>query len=44
MPYYEHLEQRINKIPFTQLLEEGVEKVADCMGMHMDIVLSSGKA
>lgn len=44
MPYYEHLEQRVNKIPFTQLLEEGVEKVAECMALHMDICLSSGKA
>lgn len=44
MDYYEHLEKRVNKIPFTQLLEEGVEKVADCMALHMDIVMSSGKA
>lgn len=44
MPYYEHLEERVNKIPFTQLLEEGVEKVAECMALHMDIALSSGKA
>lgn len=42
--YYAHLEERVNKIPFTQLLEEGVEKVAESMAHHMDIVLSSGKA
>ncbi|RMJ03385.1 hypothetical protein CDV36_015086 [Fusarium kuroshium] len=43
-PYYKHLEERCNKIPFTQLLEEGVEVVANSMADHMDIVLSSGKA
>ncbi|KAH7134284.1 tagatose-bisphosphate aldolase [Dactylonectria macrodidyma] len=41
--YYEHLEKRINKIPFTQLLEEGVEVVAESMARHMDIVQSSNK-
>lgn len=44
MDYYAHLEERVNKIPFTQLMEEGVEKVTECMARHMDIVLSSGKA
>lgn len=44
MDYYTHLEERVNKIPFTQLLEEGVEKVAESMARHMDSVLSSGKA
>lgn len=44
MDYYNHLEQRINKVPFTQLMEEGVQKVAESMAQHMDIVLSSGKA
>ena len=42
--YYGHLEQRVNKIPFTQLMEEGVDKVADSMALHMDMVMSSGKA
>lgn len=42
--YYEHMEQKMNKIPFTQLLEEAVDKVADSMARHMDICLSSGKA
>ena len=44
LDYYAHLEARVNKIPFTQLLEEGVDKVADSMALHMDICLSSGKA
>lgn len=44
MDYYNHLEQRINKVPFTQLMEEGLQKVAESMAQHMDIVLSSGKA
>jgi fructose/tagatose bisphosphate aldolase len=42
--YYNHLEANVGKIPFTQLLEEGVEAVAESMARHMDIVLSSGKA
>lgn len=42
--YYQHLEQRVNKIPFTELLEEGVKKIEDSMALHMDIVQSSGKA
>lgn len=44
MDYYNHLEENVGKIPFTQLLEEGVETVAQSMARHMDIVLSSGKA
>lgn len=44
MDYYEHLERRVNRIPFTQLLEEGVDIVADSMAFHMDIVMSSGQA
>jgi fructose-bisphosphate aldolase, class II len=44
MDYYNHLEQRINKVPFTQSMEEGLQKVAEPMARHMDIVLSSGKA
>ncbi|OAA54590.1 Ketose-bisphosphate aldolase, class-II [Niveomyces insectorum RCEF 264] len=42
--YYAHLEANAGKMPFTQLLEEGVEEVATTMARHMDIVLSSGKA
>ncbi|KAL6800978.1 tagatose-bisphosphate aldolase [Trichoderma sp. SZMC 28013] len=44
MDYYKHLENQINKVPFTQLLESGVNVVAESMGKHMDIVMSSGKA
>lgn len=44
MDYYNHLEANVSKIPFTQLLEEGVEAVAESIARHMDIVLSSGKA
>lgn len=43
-PYYVHLEKNVGKIPFTQLLEEGVEVVAESMAEHMKVVLSSGKA
>ncbi|KAF5007341.1 hypothetical protein FDECE_6322 [Fusarium decemcellulare] len=42
--YYDHMEKYINKVPFTQLLEECVDVVADSMEQYMDIVLSSGKA
>lgn len=44
MEYYAHLEDKVNKVPFTQLLEEGVDVVAASMARHMDIVCSSGKA
>lgn len=42
--YYSHLETRVNKVPFTDLLEECVEVVAEAMGRYMDIAWSSGKA
>ncbi|KAH6892642.1 ketose-bisphosphate aldolase [Thelonectria olida] len=42
--YYEHLEKRINKVPFTQLLEECADIIADSMAEYMNIVLSSGRA
>lgn len=42
--YYQHLEANVGKVPFTQLLEEGVEVISRSMERHMDIVLSSGKA
>lgn len=42
--YYDHVESRINKVPFTQLMEECVDIVADSMAGYMDIVLSSGTA
>ena len=42
--YYGLVGQKINKIPFTELLEEGVEVVAERTSHYMDVVLSSGKA
>lgn len=42
--YYKLLENQVNKVPFTQLLEAGVNVVAESMGKHIDIVISSGKA
>lgn len=42
--YHDHVENRINKVPFTQLMEECVDIVADSMAGYMDIVLSSGRA
>lgn len=41
--YYAHMEQRINKIPFTQVVDEAVEKVAEALARQMDAVGSSGK-
>jgi fructose-bisphosphate aldolase class II len=42
--YYAHLEQKVNKIPFTQVVDEAVEKVAEALAGQMDAVGSSGKA
>ncbi|KAM0525793.1 hypothetical protein ACHAPE_000505 [Trichoderma viride] len=42
--YYAHLEQNVNKIPFTQVVDEAVEKVAEALARQMDAVGSSGKA
>ncbi|KAM0466025.1 hypothetical protein ACHAPV_000976 [Trichoderma viride] len=42
--YYAHLEQKVNKIPFTQVVDEAVEKVAEALARQMDAVRSSGKA
>ncbi|KAM0460992.1 hypothetical protein ACHAO4_001790 [Trichoderma viride] len=42
--YYAHLEQKVNKIPFTQVVDEAVEKVAEALARQMDAVHSSGKA
>ncbi|KAI0544371.1 tagatose-bisphosphate aldolase [Xylaria curta] len=44
MEYYTYMEEWMNKIPFTQLLEESVDIVARSMGQFMDIVMSSGRA
>ncbi|KAF2095715.1 tagatose-bisphosphate aldolase [Rhizodiscina lignyota] len=42
--YYDHLKKNVGKIPFTQLLEEAVEVLAEATGKQMDIALSTGKA
>ncbi|KAK1248739.1 hypothetical protein MKX08_006959 [Trichoderma sp. CBMAI-0020] len=42
--YYAHLEQKVNKIPFTQVVDEAVEAVAEALARQMDAVGSSGKA
>lgn len=42
--YYAHLEQKVNKIPFTQVVDEAVGKVAEALARQMDAVRSSGKA
>ncbi|KAK5995030.1 Putative fructose-bisphosphate aldolase [Cladobotryum mycophilum] len=42
--YYDHLGENANKVSFTQLLDEGVDKVADSLALQMDVVGSSGKA
>ncbi|KAH6605671.1 hypothetical protein Trco_004824 [Trichoderma cornu-damae] len=42
--YYAHLEQKVNKYPFTQVVDEAVEKVAEALARQMDAVGSSGKA
>lgn len=42
--YYAHFEQKVNKIPFTQLVDEAGEIVAEALARRMDAVGSSGKA
>ncbi|PON28635.1 hypothetical protein TGAM01_v202482 [Trichoderma gamsii] len=42
--YYAHLEQKVNKFPFTQVVDEAVEKVAEALARQMDAVGSSGRA
>ncbi|VUC26795.1 unnamed protein product [Clonostachys rosea] len=43
-PYYNHVEKRINKVPFTQVMEEATQVVCDSMAEYMDWVQSTGKA
>lgn len=43
-PYYDHMKEKLKNVPFTQVLDDTIEVVAECMGRHMDICLSSGKA
>ncbi|PTB44048.1 hypothetical protein M441DRAFT_65820 [Trichoderma asperellum CBS 433.97] len=42
--YYAHLEQKVNKIPFTQLVDDAVKKAAETLARRMDAVGSSRKA
>ncbi|CAG8115569.1 unnamed protein product [Penicillium salamii] len=42
--YYEHLHSNAGKMPHTQLLEEGIQKVADLTMFWMEVCGSAGKA
>lgn len=42
--YYEHLRDNVGKMPHTQLIEEGIQKVADLTVKWMEICGSAGKA
>ncbi|OGM51032.1 fructose-bisphosphate aldolase [Aspergillus bombycis] len=42
--YYGHLRANVGKIPHTQLIEEGIQKVADLTVQWMEICGSAGKA
>ena len=42
--YYEHLQANVDKMPHTQLIEEGIQKVADLTIKWMEISGSAGKA
>ncbi|PLB52340.1 fructose-bisphosphate aldolase, partial [Aspergillus steynii IBT 23096] len=42
--YYEHLHTKADKMPHTQLIEEGIEKVAQLTRAWMEICGSAGKA
>ncbi|KAL4804488.1 ketose-bisphosphate aldolase [Aspergillus unguis] len=42
--YYEHLSANVGKMPHTQLIEEGIEKVSNLTMKWMEIVGSAGKA
>lgn len=42
--YYEHLRANVDKMPHTQLIEEGIQKVADLTIKWMEISGSAGKA
>ncbi|KAH9227575.1 hypothetical protein K456DRAFT_1848495 [Colletotrichum gloeosporioides 23] len=42
--YYEHIEENVNRIPFTDLLGQGTEIVAQRTSYYMDVVASTGKA
>ncbi|KAL4891987.1 fructose-bisphosphate aldolase [Aspergillus ambiguus] len=42
--YYDHLQENVGKMPHTQLIEEGIQKVADLTVKWMEICGSAGKA
>ncbi|CAI7665152.1 unnamed protein product [Penicillium crustosum] len=42
--YYDHLRANVNKMTHTQLIEEGIQKVADLTVKWMEICGSAGKA
>ncbi|KAI9926576.1 hypothetical protein ASPWEDRAFT_118996 [Aspergillus wentii DTO 134E9] len=42
--YYDHLRVSVGKMPHTQLIEEGIQKVADLTVKWMEICGSAGKA
>ncbi|KAL6232238.1 hypothetical protein BDW75DRAFT_218234 [Aspergillus navahoensis] len=42
--YYEHLRENAGRMPHTQLIEEGIEKVAQATIKWMEIIGSAGKA
>ncbi|KAJ5273086.1 fructose-bisphosphate aldolase [Penicillium angulare] len=42
--YYDHLYANVGKIPHTQLIEEGIQKVADLTIKWMEICGSAGRA
>lgn len=42
--YYDHLRANVAKLPHTQLIEEGIQKVADLTIEWMKISGSAGKA
>ena len=42
--YYDHLHANVRKMPHSQLIEEGIQKVADLTVKWMKISESAGKA
>lgn len=42
--YYDHLRANVDRMPHTQLIEEGIQKVADLTVKWMEISGSAGKA
>lgn len=42
--YYDHLHANVDKMSHTQLIEEGIQKVADLTVKWMEISGSAGKA